>query len=84
MLPLFFYRKVVLMYKFYVYFVGRGEQEDGSFVVYGCYPVGANSPRKAAKKTLIIALKEGYRGIKIRAVYDESFRQIDEKEWQWK
>lgn len=72
------------MYKFYVYFVGRGEERDEKFIVYGCYPVEAYNPRSAAKKTITLALKEGYHGIGIREVYDGSFRRIDEREWRWK
>ena len=70
------------MYKFYVHFIGRGEQEDGKFIVHGCYPVEAYSPRSAVRKIIAMALGEGYRGIGIREVYDEDFIQIDDKEWR--
>lgn len=74
-----------LMKEFYVYFRGHGNDDVvGDFVVHGCYPIKSYSPRYAAKRTIGIALDEGYTQIFIVEVYDRHFKAVNKKEWLWK
>ena len=73
------------MTEFYVHFRADGETEErGKFIVHGCYPVKAVTSMSAAKKTISMALHEGYKRICIMDVYDDHFREIDKEEWDWR